>query len=79
MEEPKVIYETNYLFSKSSFWRGFSSVLNLPGNFYEFNTSETETEADQKALTSDWQNVGEDLRNAEKKFVKQNFKKLCLK
>lgn len=79
MEEAKVKYESDFLFSKCNFWRGFGSVLNLPGNYYVFDTSETEKEADQKALTSDWENVGADLKRAKKKFEKENRDKLCLK
>lgn len=79
MEKTKVIIKTDYLFSKCNFLRGVGSVLNLPGNYYEFNTSKTEMEADNKALTSDWENVGADIRNAKKKFEKQNLNKLCLK
>lgn len=79
MEETKVKYKTDYLFSKCNFMRGIGSVLNLPGNYYEFNTSKTEQEADNRALTSDWQNVGDDIRTAKKKFEKQNYSKLCLK
>ncbi|SHG33270.1 hypothetical protein [Flavobacterium johnsoniae] len=79
MEKTKVIYRTDYLFSKCSIWRGIGSVFNLPGNYYEFDTSKTEQEADNKALTSDWENVGADIRNAKKKFEKENFNKLCLK
>jgi hypothetical protein len=79
MEKTKVKYKTDYLFSKCSFWKGVGSVLNLPGNYFEYEYSKTEQEADTKALTSDWQNVGEDLRNSKKKFEKQNYAKLCLK
>ncbi|PXY41198.1 hypothetical protein DMB65_09600 [Flavobacterium cheongpyeongense] len=79
MEETKVKHKTDYLFSKCTFWRGIGSVFNVPGNYYEFHISETELEADHKALTSDWENIGEDIREAKKKFETLNHTKLCLK
>ncbi len=85
MEESKVKLKSDFLFSKSTFWDGIASVLNLPGNYYEFNTSKSPEEADKKALISDWENVGEDIRQARKRFEKDNeegikltCKKLCL-
>ena len=79
MNEIKVKYKTDFLFSKCTFWRGVGSVLNVPGNFYEFNTSNTSEEADNKALISDWENVGKDIKDAQKKIEKENYLKLCIK
>lgn len=79
MEKEDTKYETGFLFSKCNFWRGIGSVLNVPGNYYEFNSSKTEEEADNRALTSDWIIVGQDIKNAQKKFESKNHKELCLK
>ena len=79
MDKIKVKYETGFLFTKSNFLKGLGSVFNLPGNYYDFNTSETPDEADEKAIMSDWENVGADLRKAKQKFKNENNDLLCLK
>ncbi len=63
---------TDFLFPKRSFWTGFSSVFNVFGDSDKFNTSKSGEEADLKALMSDWEMVGEDIRTSiseETKFV----------
>lgn len=35
-------------------------------------------EADFIALTSDWQNIGNDIRKSKEKFEKDNKSKLCI-
>jgi hypothetical protein len=47
-----------------SFLTGAGSVLALFGNYYEYNQSSTEAEADALALYSDWLNIGNDIRVA---------------
>jgi hypothetical protein len=79
MEEKKIKYKTNFLFPRCTFIDGLGSVLNLDGNYYEFNGSKSEADADRKALISDWENVGDDIRKAIDKFENQNNHKLCLK
>ncbi|APA00939.1 hypothetical protein BIW12_09210 [Flavobacterium commune] len=71
--------ETGFLFDKTGFWKGVGSIFSLYGDYYEFNSSRTAEEADQKALQSDWENVGEDLRTAERQFKEKHSKELCLK
>ncbi len=65
------IYKTDFLFSKSSFITGMGSVLNLAGNYYIYNNSESEEEADFLALSSDWGVVGQDIFESIKKIEKE--------
>lgn len=57
-------YRTDFLFVSNSFGLGFVSIFNLGGNYYPFNASRSEAEADTKAMWIDWGVVGEDIRNA---------------
>ena len=57
-------YTTGFLFSTPSFLSGAGTVMNLSGNFYDFNASETGFEADQKALENDFRMVGQDICDA---------------
>lgn len=41
---------------------GMGSVLNLMGNYFEYNYSKSDFAADNKALISDWLNVGNDFQ-----------------
>jgi hypothetical protein len=59
---------TDFLFPRRSFWTGFSSILNIFGDPYKFNSSKTPEEADLKAIKSDWEMVGEDFFNSIPKF-----------
>jgi hypothetical protein len=70
--------KTDFLFSKMSLLTGAASAFNLAGNFYRFNHSATEAEADAKAIFSDWSMVGEDLRTAFKEFEVERKKQLEL-
>lgn len=63
MNKPKH-FRTDFLFSKNSFLTGVGSVLNIPGNYYKFNSSKSGVAADRKAVASDWGVVGNDIRNA---------------
>jgi len=55
---------TDFLFATPSFLVGAGSIFNLAGNYFEFNISSSGEEADIKALQSDWDMVGNDLRDA---------------
>lgn len=55
---------TDFLFAKTSFLIGMGSVYNIAGNYFDFNRSNTETEADLNALRADWELVAKDLENA---------------
>jgi len=56
--------DTTYLMATPSFLTGMASAMNLAGNFYRFNFSRTDAEADVRALRSDFNAVGNDLRVA---------------
>ncbi len=62
----------------NNFIIGLGSVLNIAGNYFDYDVSKTENEADLKALHSDWQNVGNDIKKSKEKFEKDNKDKLCL-
>jgi hypothetical protein len=55
---------SDYLFAQPSFLTGMGRVLDLGGVFDDYNTSETEAEAESKAMLSDWAAVGQDLADA---------------
>ena len=64
MNETKSGYSTLFLVTKPTMAKGTGSVFNIWGNYYGFNMSETEQEADRRALDSDWGMIGEDFRKA---------------
>lgn len=47
------------------FWEGVASIFGMTG------TSETEPVSDAEALSTDWENVGNDIRNAMNKYAAQ--------
>ena len=65
----KTIYKTNILFQRSSFLKGMGSVLNVSGNYFDFDYSESALLADAKAIKSDWCMVGQDLKNSAEKLL----------
>ncbi|MDN4164741.1 hypothetical protein QWY31_04465 [Cytophagales bacterium LB-30] len=62
-------YRTDFLFPTPSFLLGAGSVFNVAGKYFEFNTSSSSSEADLKAIMSDWGIVGQDIRNAKDKIA----------
>ena len=66
-------YTTGFLFSSPSFFSGAGTLMNLSGNFYDFNASKTGFEADEKALENDFRMVGQDICDTIEK-VKTNKK-----
>ena len=67
-------YETDFLLPKNNFLIGMGSTMNLAGNYFKYNYSKSVIEADSKAIRSDWQNVGKDIKSALRKF-KEKFNK----
>lgn len=55
---------TDFLFPKRNFLTGFSNVLNLFAAGSKFNTSQDSSEADFKAIKTDWDMVGQDFRKS---------------
>lgn len=53
---------TDFLFKRRGFFTGFSSVLSIAGDKNKFNTSKSGKEADKKAIRSDWEMIGNDIR-----------------
>lgn len=56
--------KTSFLLPKNDFWIGLGSIFNLSGSYFEYKYSKNGSEADYKAILSDWQNVGEDFKSA---------------
>jgi hypothetical protein len=56
--------KSDFLFAQPSFASGASRVLDLWGQFDEYNTSANGEEADAKAIAADWFVVGDDLLTA---------------
>jgi len=54
-------YTTGFLFSTPSFLSGAGTVINLAGNYYEFNSSDSGFEADEKAIENDFRMIGQDI------------------
>ena len=79
MKKRTIRYKTDYILPKNNFWVGMGSVLNIAGSYFEYNYSNSESEADLKALISDWENVGDDMRKSKEQFESKNKHKLCLK
>ena len=72
-------FKTDFLLPKNNFFIGLGSVLNISGSYFEYNSSESEEEADRKALFSDWFNVGNDLKVSTEDFKKKHSKELSIK
>jgi hypothetical protein len=64
-------YKTNFLVPNTSFLIGMGSIMNIQGNYFDFNYSDTLEEADSKAIENDWGVVGNDLRRAINKLIKE--------
>ena len=60
--------KTNFLFSKPSFWVGMGSIFSVGGNYFDYVPFDAQ--ADAKAISSDWDIVGQDIQKAKDSFVK---------
>jgi hypothetical protein len=72
---------TDFLTARSSALTGMGTLLNLAGSYYLYNVSPTPTDADARALASDWRMVGQDIRHAlnqEKRRLSDNQLQLAL-
>lgn len=65
-------YTTGFLFSTPSFLSGAGTVINLAGNFYEFNSSDSGFEADEKAIENDFRMIGQDICDVIEKIKEDN-------
>ncbi len=57
-------YITGFLYSDNSFLAGAATSFNLAGNFYEYNLSDSDQEADSKAISNDFAMVGQDISDS---------------
>lgn len=64
-------YNSTFLFARPSFLEGMARVIDLGGTMQVYNDSQTEREADLRAIKKDWQAVGEDILNAVKSYEQQ--------
>lgn len=56
--------KSDFLFAQPSFASGAVRILDLFGQFDQYNMSATPVEADAKALAADWFVVGQDIADA---------------
>jgi len=56
--------QTDFLFAQPSFASGAARLVDIWGQFDEYNSSPSGAEADAKALASDWIIVGQDIFDA---------------
>jgi hypothetical protein len=59
-----------FLFADFGFFEGMGRVLDLTGTMVGYNSSPSREEADRRALNSDWEIIGDDLRNAMNSYAK---------
>ena len=55
---------TDFLFAQPGFLRGLAATLDMGATLSVYNESHSPSEADARALASDWSVVGEDIRTA---------------
>ncbi|MBD2326283.1 hypothetical protein H6G21_05305 [Alkalinema sp. FACHB-956] len=55
---------SSFLYAQPSFVEGIARLLDIGGTLQEYNSSLTDHQADELALTADWRVIGEDLNNA---------------
>jgi hypothetical protein len=53
--------KSDFLFAQPSFASGAARLLDMWGQFDEYNRSETPAEADAKAIAADWVLIGQDI------------------
>ncbi len=63
------------LYATPSFLEGVARSIDIGDTLTEYNGSESGTEADTRALRSDWKAVGDDLRQAIAQFRQENSRK----
>ncbi len=71
MSKTKNRYRTSHICPRNSFWTGLGSIFNIFGNYYDFNYSKSEIDADAKAIANDWNMVGQDMKDVLKQHAKK--------
>ena len=56
------------LYLRPSFFEGLARLFDFPGYLIDYNYSRSSREADLRAVSSDWQHVGEDISVAIQKL-----------
>jgi hypothetical protein len=56
--------QSDFLFARPSFVEGVGRILDLGGSLNAYNRSNTEAEADARAVLGDWSAVGHDVHVA---------------
>ena len=64
-------YKTDFL-TANSFLIGMGSVFNIAGDYFIYNRSKSDAEADFLALFNDWYMVGQDIKNSMDIFESEN-------
>ncbi len=59
---------SDFLFARPSFIEGLARIVDFGGTLNEYNRSKTAEEADKRALKSDFEVIGRDLREAIDEF-----------
>jgi hypothetical protein len=62
---------TSFLFTTPSFLSGAGTVINLAGNYYKYNTSDSGLEADFNAIRCDFGIIEQDLEAALEELKKE--------
>ena len=65
-------YTSGFLFSTPSFLTGAGTVINLAGNYYNFNYSDSNGDADRLAIEDDFRMIGQDIFTALDLFKDEN-------
>lgn len=61
---------TNFLFNQPSFLRGISRILDLGSTSNIYNSFDSDDRVDYRAVMSDWNMIGEDMRGAMNEYKK---------
>lgn len=64
----KITDDTGFLFADPSFMTGLATVMDIGGALLTYNISPSGSEADERAIASDWAVVGSDILNAANTF-----------
>jgi len=64
---------TDFLYARPSFLEGLARGLDFGGTLQQYNSSESQEEADNLALAMDLEAIGEDMRAALQIFVEENI------
>jgi hypothetical protein len=68
---------SDFLFAHPSFIEGVARILDFGNTLNEYNYSQSDDEADEKALFADWAMVGTDLQKAINIYERQNSESIA--